>query len=119
MPDTTRAEVSFATHGEPFSVVLSPVPMRDYLAFRRDWSTEGSLDDFEASIARFARVAGASCGCGQPLEDHDLTTVRALVSFWIERMWEVAPPLPVESSGPTTSPGDSTPTAARSSRRRS
>lgn len=119
MAEPVLAEIEFNTHDSPFTVTLSPVPMRDYLAFRRDWSTPGSLDDFEASVAGFERIASASCACGDPLTAHDIGTVRALATVWIERVMEVDPPLPVGSSGRTPSPEASTSTAPRSSRRRS
>ena len=120
MPDGVRAELEFSSQpGHLFGVRLSPVALRDYLAFRRDWSAPGSLDEFEASVDRFAVVADASCSCGEPLPAHDVNAVRALASLWIERVMEVEPPLPVASSAPTPSRGPSTSTASRSSRRRS
>ena len=119
-PEGVFAEFEFDSQpGHALRCRLSPMPLRGWLAFRRDFSTPGTYDDFEATITRFAALTEASCSCGGPFLDHDVNAVRAAATLWVDRVMEVDPPLPVGSSGRTPSPVDSTPTARRSSRRRS
>ena len=96
----TTAEFVFDDYPDDvFTVQLSPVSMRAFFDFQRDWSTPSTMAEFEAEIGRFVDLAHPTwTDDAATFLDHDVALVRAIVTMWLGRVMDVPAPLLAESS---------------------
>lgn len=110
---------------DEFRVRLSPVSMGAWLDFSAEWGTAAPYAAFRKRIDRFVALAQPEWTRNAPdlqvdaFTDLDYALVKGIVALWIERVNEVASPLPAGSFDTERSPERETPEPAnRSARRR-